>query len=285
VDNPVGVAPGLWLERGTQQVVALHGVPAELRAMYEASLAPRLAQQARGQLALRVFGIAGLTESALDARIGDFYGRPQLEVTVLGRPGGVELQLLARAADARAAASRLDQLEAELRARLGDDLYAVGSDPLAAVVARLLLESGRTIATAESCTGGLLAAALSETPGSSATFVGGFVVYADALKLEQVGVDPATLARDGAVSEGVARQLAEGARARCRTQLAVGITGIAGPGGGTPHKPVGLVHLALADGTGTSHWRLQLPGDRHAVRTRAVTVALDRLRRYLLGSA
>lgn len=282
VDNPIGSAPGLWLERGALRLVGLPGVPAELRAMYDATIAPRLAAAA-GRLALRIFRIAGLTESALDERIHDLYDVPDLDVTVLGCAAGLELQLLARGSDAAQAARRLDKLESQLRQRLGGDLYAVGAVSLPAVVAQLLRESGATLATAESCSGGLLASALTETPGASAYFRGGLVAYTDELKVTLAGVDPASLAREGAVSEGVARELAQGARAQGQAQLGLAITGIAGPDGGTAQKPVGQVHLALADGAATFHWKLQLSGDREAVRAKAVAQALDRLRRYLLA--
>jgi nicotinamide-nucleotide amidase len=169
--------------------------------------------------------------------------------------------------------------------RLGRDLYARDEDSLPAVTGRLLSALGKTVATAESCTAGMLAAAITEVPGSTAWYRGGMVVYSDDLKRELAGVQANTITAHGAVSEEVARELAAGARTRCGADYGLGITGVAGPGGGSEEKPVGLVHIALDDALETSHWRILLFGDRHLVRRRAVYVALDRLRRLLLRAS
>jgi nicotinamide-nucleotide amidase len=194
----------------------------------------------------------------------------------------VELHARARGRDAGQVKEKLRAFEDKIRRRLGDDVYGADEDRMTAVVGALLCERGRTVATAESCTAGMLGAALTGEAGSSAWFRGGVIVYDDELKRSLAGVRAETLETHGAVSEAVARELAAGVRERCGADLGIGITGIAGPGGGSPAKPVGRVHLAIQDGEESLHWRLQLIGDRTAVRARAVATALDRLRRRLM---
>lgn len=284
IENPLGSAPGLLIEREQRFLAALPGVPAEMRAMFEADVLPRLQRLTPGRLGRRALKIAGRTEGSIERQIHDLYAMPGLDVTVLGGHEGLELHARARGRDATDVAEKLQAFEREVRRRLGDDLFGVDDDRLSAVVGALLLERGRTVATAESCTAGLLGAALTSVPGSSAWYRGGFVVYENELKRDLAGVGAETLAAQGAVSEGVARELAAGARERCGADVGVGITGVAGPGGGTPDKPVGLIHLAIQDGEESLHWKLRLIGDRETVRGRAVVVALDRLRRRLLES-
>jgi nicotinamide-nucleotide amidase len=156
---------------------------------------------------------------------------------------------------------------------------------LARAVGELLRRCGRTVATCESCTAGLVAAELTRVPGSSAWYRGGLVVYADDLKQELAGVAPRLLREQGAVSEAVARELARAARARCRADVGIGVTGLAGPGGATAAKPIGRVHLAIADAAAERHWQLDLAGDRDAIRRRTVVEALEHLRRFLAGAA
>jgi nicotinamide-nucleotide amidase len=168
--------------------------------------------------------------------------------------------------------------------RLGDDVFGRDDDTLPSVVGRALAQRGLTLATGESCTGGLLGGAFTEIPGSSAWYRGGVVAYADDLKTALAGVPIATLAADGAVSAATAAALAHGVRERCGTDLGVGVTGIAGPGGATPGKPVGLVYLAVADEAGDRSSVLDSPGSRGLIRARAVTAALDLVRRRLMGT-
>jgi len=284
LDNDRGSAPGLLLEREGKVLAAMPGVPAEMRSMFERGLLPRLAARSRRTLARRTLCLAGRTESAVDAEIRDLYRGEGTELTILAGSGEIRLQLRAEGRDGAEARARLDALDAELVRRLSADVYGRDDDSLASVVGALLLAQRRTVATAESCTAGLLAATLTEVPGSSGWFRGGVVAYADELKVALAGVSTATLRRAGAVSESVALELARGARRRCGADLAIGVTGIAGPGGGSEDKPVGLVHLALDDGRDPLAWQLNLPGDRRLIRLRAVASALDRLRRLLLGS-
>ncbi len=282
VDNPLGSAPGLTLERDTCLVVALPGVPAEMKAMFDASVAPLLAARAGRSLARTTLRIAGRPESYVDDLVRDLYGAEGTETTILASSGSVELLSIARDADPVQARAKLARLSQAMRARLGVDVYAEGDDSLAAVVGRALMARGATVAVAESCTGGLLGATITDVPGSLAWFLGGIVCYANELKTSLVGVPPGSLAAHGAVSEPVARALAEGARRVCGATFGLGITGVAGPDGGTPEKPVGTVHIALADGASGRAVQLDWPGDRELIRRRAVTVALDTLRRRLL---
>jgi nicotinamide-nucleotide amidase len=283
IDNTLGSAPGLLVERDGRLLAALPGVPAEMKAMFDASLAPRLATLHGGALARTTLRIAGRPESWVDELVRDLYGTRGTETTILASPGSVELLVTARGADAAEARARLEGLTDAMRVRLGIDLFGADGETLAGVVGRLLAARDATVAVAESCTAGLLGAALTEVPGSSAWFRGGVVCYADDLKTSLAGVPAELLRAHGAVSEAVAQALADGARAACAADFGLGITGIAGPAGGTPEKPVGTVHIALADSGAGSSVNLDWPGDRELIRKRAVMVALDLLRRRLLA--
>lgn len=282
IPNPLGSAPGILAEQGGRNVVALPGVPAEMKAMFAAAVEPRLAALPAGSLARRTLRIAGRPESWVDDAVRDLYETPSTETTILASSGTVELLLSARGRDAAEAGARLAALEHEMTRRLGRDVYGVDRDSLASVVGRMLLDRGATLATAESCTGGLLGAAITDVPGSSSWYRGGLVCYANDVKTALAGVPEDLLRAHGAVSEPVARALARGARLACGADFGLGITGVAGPDGGTPDKPVGTVHLALDDGALGRALKLDWPGDRELVRRRAVSVALDLLRRCLL---
>jgi len=283
IDNPLGSAPGLLLERDAGWLAALPGVPAEMKAMFDASVAPRLAARANGALAKTTLRIAGRPESFVDELLRDLYETPGTETTILASSGSVELVLTARGKDAEEARTLCGVLAGAMRSRLGVDVYGADDESLAVVVSRLLVARAATVAVAESCTGGLLGAALTDVPGSSAWFRGGFVCYANDLKTSLAGVPDALLKAHGAVSEPVARALAAGARRVCSADFGLGVTGVAGPEGGTADKPVGTVHVALADGGEGRAVKLDWPGDRSLIRRRAVTVALDLLRRRLLA--
>jgi nicotinamide-nucleotide amidase len=284
--NPVGVAPGFVVEEGGGWIVALPGVPGELKAIFDASLAPLVRARHGTGRARRVLKIAGRTESYVNERVAELLGPDSVTWTILATEGGVQLVLRAAADSDEAARAALAALEAGIRERLGSDVYGADGETLPAVVGALLAASGRTVACAESCTAGLLAATLTEVPGSSAWFRGEIVAYADDLKSALAGVDRDLMTRHGAVSEQVAGALAAGAARVARADYGVGITGIAGPGGGTPAKPVGLVHVAVAPPAGQARARtLRTLGDRETIRRRSVTAALDELRRSLLGVA
>jgi len=283
IDNPLGSAPGMLLERDSGLLAALPGIPAEMRAMFDASVAPGLAARSRGALARTTLRIAGRPESFVEDLLRDLYDREGTETTILASSGSVELVLTARGTDAAEARARCEALAGAMRARLGIDVYGADDESLAVVVSRLLVARGATVALAESCTGGLLGAALTDVPGSSAWFRGGLLCYANDLKTSLAGVPDEMLRAHGAVSEPVARALAAGARSVCSADFGLGVTGVAGPAGGTADKPVGTVHVALADAGEGRAVRLDWPGDRALIRRRAVTVALDLLRRRLLA--
>ena len=282
IGNPRGSAPGFLLRRNERVLCVLPGVPSEMKTMFEAGLEPELPDGSRAPFARGTLKIAGRTEPSVDRRIADLYDRPHSAITILSGLSGIELHLRVAASGKVGAAPGLAALMQEIRARFGTDIYGCDDETLHGVVGSLMREAGKTLATAESCTGGLLGGAITAVAGSSAWYRGGFVVYSDELKVQLAGVSAETLAAHGAVSEETARELARGVRERCGADVGIGITGIAGPDGGTPEKPVGWVHLALQDDQGSSHWQLQLPGGRDEVRGRSVTLALDYLRRRLL---
>lgn len=286
IDNPVGSAPGLEVARGGCLLFALPGVPAEMKAMFRQSALPRLLELPRPRIVRAGVTIAGLRESEVDERIRDLYGAHGVEITILASPDAIELHFVTGDPSVAEAESRrrLERVEGEVRRRLGRAVVGGVGDRLAVAVGRVLARSGRTLATAESCTAGLLAATITSVAGSSAWYRGGFVVYDDQLKVALAGVSAETLREHGAVSEAVARELARGARERCGADAGLGVTGIAGPGGGSPDKPVGRVHVGLQLGNESDHLRLDLSGDRETVRRRSVAFALDRLRRRLLES-
>jgi nicotinamide-nucleotide amidase len=230
---------------------------------------------------LRVFGSG---EAVVEAKISDLYDESGIDVTVLSAPGEVEIGLQSSDDSREAAVLQLEATRDAMVDRLGPGVYVDDGRPLAGIVGDLLVQRGETFAAAESCTGGALAAEATTIPGSSRWFRGGWVVYADELKRQLAGIDAAILQRDGAVSEAVARRLAEAVRERCGADWGIGITGIAGPDGGSEDKPVGLVHVALASRDSTQHWRTVRPGDRGGVRRGSVVFALERLRRSLTGS-
>lgn len=282
LDNPVGTAPGLFGSVEGCSLFAVPGVPEELYAIFEASILPRLEGRGRGALALRMLRVAGRTESSVDEQLAGLHRVGPVEITLLTGSEGIEIHLRASGGPAPQLKRSLDRVEGEIVRRLGADLYGRGEESLPGVVGELLTASGSTVSTAESCTAGLIAAALTEVPGSSRWFRGGLIVYDDELKGWLAGVSEGALAAHGAVSRPVAEELARGARERCRTTYGLGVTGIAGPGGGTAEKPVGLVHLALAGPADLQHRELRMIGDRSLVRRRMVTAALDTLRRRLL---
>lgn len=283
IENPIGSAPGFIVERDGRMLAALPGVPAEMKAMFRASLAPWLASRAGGALARTTLRIAGRPESFVDELLRDLYATPHTATTILASSGTVELLVSATGSSSDEAGARLHDLAATMRARLGIDLFGENEDTLPGVVGSLLVRHSATVATAESCTGGLLGAALTEVAGSSAWFRGGLVCYADDLKASLAGVPAELIAAAGSVSAPVAVALADGACRVGRATYGLGITGIAGPSGGTEDKPVGTVHIALSGPGGGRSVKLDWPGDRELIRRRSIAAALDLLRRRLLA--
>jgi nicotinamide-nucleotide amidase len=284
--NPVGTAPGFLLEARGALFFCMPGVPRELMRMMDEQVLPRIARRAgasaqvvRATL-LRTFGMG---ESALDAELADVARGGAVTLGFRTAFPDNYLRPVARAADAARAEALLAEAVRAIRERLGAIVYGEGDETLEAVVGRLLAERKRRLAVAESCTGGLIAQKLTDVPGSSAYFLGGVVAYGNAAKRDLLGVPAALLDRHGAVSDEVARAMAEGARARFGADLAVATTGIAGPGGGSAEKPVGLVHVALADGSRTHAEAFVFPLDRQRHRTLTAQIALDWVRRSLLS--
>ncbi len=284
--NGRGTAPGQWLEQDGRALVLLPGPPGEMKPMFEEQVLPRLRARAGSTRVVRrrVLKIASMPEGEVDQLAAPVYSRfDNPKTTILGSPGQVELHLVAEGDSEQECDLGLDELSAALRAALPDRIYSQDGRDLPRVVLELLRERKLTLALAESCTGGLLAARLTEVPGASQVLERGFVTYSNRAKSEELGIEPGLVARAGAVSEAVAAALAEGARSVAGTDLGIGITGIAGPDGGTPEKPVGLVFIAIDGAAGSSMRRCLFPGGRDSVRFQATQVALEMVRRGLLG--
>jgi nicotinamide-nucleotide amidase len=284
LENKNGTAPGLWVLAEKNHVILLPGPPGELKPMFEDSCMPRLRDMAGGgALARCVFRTAGLPESMLDARIAPIYTKYRNpETTVLAKPGQVDVRLTARGKNREEAERTLKELADQIDRELDDFIFARSEQSLEEVVGMYLVMKNATISTAESCTGGLLSERLTNVPGSSRYFLSGVICYSNESKMELAGIPPLLLEMQGAVSAEVARGLAEGVRARANTTIGVGITGIAGPAGGSTEKPVGTVHVAVASSTGTEHRQFLYPGDREKIRWQASQAALDMVRRELM---
>jgi nicotinamide-nucleotide amidase len=290
LENANGTAPGLWLEHGRTAIVLLPGPPREMKPMFEAVVRDRLSLRSKGAgLFRRVLKITGRTESDVDATVQPIYGPwagqdVPISTTILAVLGQIELHLTARAPDRAAADRALDSAVRALSAALGESVYSVDGSPIEAVVGRLLKERGLTIATAESCTGGLLASRLTDVPGSSDYVQSGVVCYSNRSKVEWLGVSEALLAEHGAVSEPVARAMAAGIQGRADTSVGIGITGIAGPGGGSAEKPVGTVAIAVVCGDAERVRTFEFFGGRDLVKFQSSQAALNMLRLMLLSS-
>ncbi len=285
--NPRGSAPGYLVEARDRTIVLLPGVPSEMRAMFREAAAPLLARTARGPaVRRRVLKVAGMAESAVEQLVQPVYAaHPGHEVTILAAQGEIQLHFASRGTP-EAAAGVLDRIEGDFRKVLGNEIFGRDEETLEGVVGELLRARGQTLALAESCTGGTLAGRITDVSGSSDYFLGAAVTYANSAKVGLVGVSPETLDRFGAVSEEAAREMAAGARRAFGATIGLAVTGIAGPGGGTPDKPVGTVHLALENGDGTRlHRRFIAPGDRALVRRWTTSAALNMVRLHLLGRA
>ena len=247
--NPTGTAPGMiWSPVAGFTVLTFPGVPSELKAMWLATAEPWLRQAgvAEGVFASRLLRFWGVSESALAEQVSDLLAQDNPTLAPYAGLGEVKLRMTARAKDGDTAAALLAPLEAELRRRSGQSCYGIDGDSLASVVIEKLRQRGETLAVAESCSGGGLGAALTAVPGASDVFLGGVIAYANAVKQGLLGVDPLELERWGAVSDPVAEAMALGARRVTGSDWALAITGVAGPGGGSDQKPVGLVHIAVA---------------------------------------
>jgi nicotinamide-nucleotide amidase len=286
IKNPNGTAPGIWLETATNIVGLLPGPPHELKPMFDISFWPRLLGFQRAYAVRKVLKIAGLTESKVASLITDIHtGDSNTQMTILAYPGQIEIHLSSLSTEAPGLAEKkIEALSSNLLERLGENVFSDDGHNLEAVVGKLLVERKETLAVAESCTGGFLGHRITNVPGSSEYFLGGLVVYSNTQKNRILGISIELIEKHGAVSADVAGQMAERVRNEAKAHYGLGITGIAGPGGGTAEKPVGLVYTALA-----AEKKLQVKkniflGDRERIKYQSSQEALDLLRRYLLQS-
>lgn len=286
--NSLGTAPGQWIagkyEGREKIIILLPGPPHELRQLFEEQCLERLrAKLPAAFIATRVLKVAMMGESQCDARIAPIYKQyTDVQTTILAGAGEIQLHLKTRADSLDAAQRRVDRLAGELEDELGDSVFSTQAESLEQIVGYFLQMRNATLAVAESCTGGLFAERITSVSGSSRYFLGGATVYSNQLKSDFANVPEELIKKYGAVSRLVAIALAEGIRENCKSTLGVGITGVAGPAGGTPEKPVGLVFHALASDTGTEVVERSFPGDRKRIRWFATQQALDMVRRKLM---
>jgi nicotinamide-nucleotide amidase len=282
--NPNGTAPGMFIEHHGTAIVLLPGPPREMRPMFENHVSPKLSGRVGSfRVMRRLLRVAGLGESAVDEKIAPIYTQyDNPQTTILFNQSEIEIHLTARGRTEAEAVALLDRLSGQIEERLGNAVFSFAGETMEEVVGLKLSVGGYTVSVAESCTGGLIAQRLTDVPGSSKYFIEGVVAYANDAKTRDLDVEPILLLEHGAVSAPVAEAMAEGIRNRAGTDFGLSVTGIAGPGGGTEEKPVGLVYVALADEVKTEHRKLQLPGDRNLIRWRASQAALDLLRRRLI---
>jgi nicotinamide-nucleotide amidase len=281
IPNPLGTAMGALLEADATLFATLPGVPSEMKRMFEETLEPLVRDRSEGSIVSRTLWFAGIGESALAEQVQDFLDATDPTVAPLASEGKVRLRITTRAATQREAEEKIAPVEEEILSRLGDYYFGEDDETLESAVGRLLKERGATLALAESCTGGLLAKRLTDIAGSSAYFKEGLVTYSDESKERWLGVARELLMEHGAVSEPVARKMAEGARKLAGTDYGLSVTGIAGPDGGTEEKPVGLVVVGISDAEGTLVERLDLSAwakSRAVIRERSANRAFDLLR-------
>jgi nicotinamide-nucleotide amidase len=286
--NANGTAPGQWISgkyEGREKIIMLlPGPPHELQALFEEQCMDRLRAKVPPQfIATRELKITGMGESHCDARVAPIYKRfPDVQTTILAGAGEIQLHLKTCGASLDAAQRRVDELVSQIEDELGDYVFSDNGESMEQIVGNYLQMRNATLAVAESCTGGLLAQRITSVSGSSRYFVGGAIVYSNELKTSLAGVPAELIEKHGAVSREVSAALAEGIRERCGATLGLGVTGVAGPTGGTAEKPVGLVFHALASDRGTEIIERKFPGDRKRIRWFASQQALDMVRRKLM---
>jgi len=286
--NPLGSAPGQWVdaehEGAPRYIMLLPGPPFEIKPMFDQQCLPRLKEKLPQQfIATKLLRIAMLGESACDQRVAPIYKKYEdVQTTILAGAGDIQLHFRCRKETLEEAQARVDAVAGEVEDELGDYVYSSNGETLEEIVGLFLQMRGATLAVAESCTGGMLGQRISSVSGSSRHFLGGAIVYANDMKNLFANVPPMLIEAHGAVSREVAQAMADGIRDECRASIGVGITGIAGPTGGTPEKPVGLVYVAVSDGKKTEVVERQFPGDRERIRVYATQQALDLVRRFLM---
>jgi nicotinamide-nucleotide amidase len=285
--NPTGTAPGMiWSPRPGLTLLTFPGVPSELKRMWQETAIPYLQSQGWGQEVIhsRVLRFWGIPESSLAEKVALFLALSSPTVAPYAGNGESRLRISAKAKSPELAATLIDPVASQIRQLTGTDCYGVDEDSLEGVVGQLLQATGQSLSVAESCTGGGLGARITAVPGSSSYFRGGVIAYDNQVKVALLGVDPGVLEQEGAVSAPVAEQMATGVRQRLNTTWGLSITGIAGPGGGSETKPVGLVYIGLAGPEGSTSFVGRF-GDRRGrdwVRLMSASAALDHLRRTLL---
>jgi len=286
--NPVGTAPGQWIagkyDGQERLLMLLPGPPHELKSLFVAECIPRLRARIPPQhIATRTLKMAMMPESQVDARVAPIYKTyADVQTTILAGAGEIQLQLRCRKDSPAEAEARVAELAGKIEDELGDAIFSRKGETIEQIVSYLLQMRGMTLAVAESCTGGLLAERITSLSGSSRYFLGGAVVYSNELKTQFANVPKAMIDRHGAVSREVAAAMAEGIRKRCLASYGIGITGVAGPSGGTEQKPVGLVYIALAGEEGTQVVERNFPGDRKRIRQFSTQQALEMIRKALL---
>ena len=281
IPNPRGTAPGWWVERDGKVIVAMPGVPSEMYLMWEEQVAAELARRPTGATILsRTLKTNGLGESILDEMISPLLKSTNPSIGVYAKSDGVHVRVTAKAPTIEACRALIEPMDASLRQILGDAVWGGDDDTLAVVAGRLLKERGLTVATMESCTGGLLAGAFTEAEGSSAYFRGGMVTYATDVKALE-GVDPRIIERHGVISDAAAADMARAARERFGAEIGIGVTGVAGPAE-QEGKPPGTVHIGIDLGGSPQAAPYRMPQGRQMVQQRAVMTALFQLRRRLL---
>jgi len=282
IPNPNGTAFGFVLKHDRCEFYCLPGVPREMKAMFEEFVRPRLEGRSGNAVCIRCVQVFGLGESSIGERLADLMAPgANPAVATQARQGMVTVRITATDPDEAAATSSASAAVSEIKKRLGNAVFAEDEKSLAERVAELLAQASLTLAVAESCTGGLVTAQLVDVPGISGNLLEGAVCYSNESKLKRLKVAPDILERHGAVSRDIAEAMATGMRETSGADLACGITGIAGPTGGTPDKPVGLVYIALADGNAVDVKELHLRGNRSIIRNRAANYALNMIRLYL----
>jgi nicotinamide-nucleotide amidase len=284
LDNSVGSAPGMWLEEHGVHIALLPGPPHELTRMLENAVLPRAQRLGQGRrLAKMSFRITGMTESEVDALVAPVYRQyPQVQTTILAALGHIGLRLQQWVGAGENPAS-LSELAVRISESLGSAVFTTADESLEEVVGRLLRETGQTLAVAESCTAGMIGSHITRIAGSSDYFLGGILCYGNDAKIRLCGVPDELIRNHGAVSAEVAEALARGVRGTLRSSIGLSVTGIAGPGGGSEEKPVGLVYVGFSDRTRSSHLRRIFSGSRQMVRERSTYLALSFLRRQLIS--
>lgn len=284
LENENGTAPGLWLDTGSEIVILLPGPPHELKPMFDASVWPSLEKFRKNFTVRRALKITGLTESKIETLIADLYPKePEIRLTTLAYPGQIEIHITVLSEESQEKAEQImQQMENKLLGRLKENVFSTTGEELEEVVGRLMRLHKKTLAAAESCTGGYLGHRLTNISGSSDYFLESMVVYSNEAKTHHLGVSADLIEQHGAVSPQVATAMAVGIREKTRSSLGLAITGIAGPAGGTPEKPVGLVYTAQASDKGTEVVKNLFLGNRETIKFQSAQKALDMVRRYFL---